>query len=151
MGLEEHSDDGHHCKSAVCQLGRKFFGFLLRVGRGQDLETKVSRRSRCARRLILGNLAECHVGQDLSPTCCRHLGNCCKSIWHVSKFQAGRWRQIPWQLSSDPWSNKVKKNYKNQDHQIIINLTSGKTCGFVLQLSHVMAKNNSCIVQVFKF
>ena len=132
MGLEEHSDDGHHCKSAVCQLGRKFFGFLLRVGRSQDLETKVSRRSRCARRLILGNLAECHVGQDLSPTCCRHLGNCCKSIWHVSKFQAGRWRQIPWQLSSDPWSNKVKSNNtttvskintkKQEHHQQVVKL-----------------------------
>ena len=104
--LEKHADDGHHCKSSVGKFRWQFFGFLCRIGWSQDLEAKVSSGSRCARRLILGNLAECHVGQDLSPACCRHLGDCRESVGHVGKFQSRGWGQVARQLSSDPRSTK---------------------------------------------
>ena len=104
--LEKHADDGHHCKSSVGKFRWQFFGLLCRIGWSQDLEAKVSSGSRCARRLILGNLAECHVGQDLSPACCRHLGDCRESVGHVGKFQSRGWGQVARQLSSDPRSTK---------------------------------------------
>ena len=116
--LEEHSDDSHHRKSAIGQLGWKLLRFLGRVGWSQDLKAKVSRRSSCARRLILGNLAECHVGQDLSPACCRHLGNCRKSVRHIGKLQAGWWRKVSRQLSSDPESIKCSKKSNTTWHDI---------------------------------
>ena len=103
--LEKHADDGHHCKSSVGKFRRQFFGLLRRIGGSQDLESKVSRSSWCARRLILRNFAECHVGQDLSPAGCRHLGDCCKSVGHVGKLQSGGRGQVAWELSSDPWSD----------------------------------------------
>ena len=102
--LKEHSDDCHHRKAAIGKLCAEFFCLLGRIRWSQDLEAEVSSGSRCARRLILRNLAECHVGQDLAPTCRRHLGDCCKSIWHVSKFESGGWGQIAWELASDPQS-----------------------------------------------
>ena len=114
--LEEHADDRHHRKSSVGKFRRQFLGLLRRIGRSQDLEAKISSGSRCARRLILGNLAECHVGQDLSPACCRHLGDCCKSIGHISELQSGRWGQVPWELSSDPRSTKHTDPVTNMLH-----------------------------------
>ena len=104
--LEEHPDDGHHCQAAVCQLRIEFLSFLSWVGRSQDLESKVSSGGRCSSRLILGNLAEGHVGQDLSPACGRHLGNGCKPVRHVSELQPCGWTEVTRELASDPWSIK---------------------------------------------
>ena len=100
--LEEHSDDGHHCQSSVGQLRRKFFGLLSRVAGGQDLEAEVARCGCGASRLILGNLAECHVGKNLSPTCGRNFRDRCKTVWHVSELQPGRRRKVSRELASDP-------------------------------------------------
>ena len=104
--LKEHADDRHHCKSSVGKFRGQFLSLLCGIGGSQDLEAKVSSGSRCAWRLILGNLAECHVGQDLSPACCRHLGDCRESVGHVGKFQSRGWGQVARQLSSDPRSTK---------------------------------------------
>ena len=66
--LEKHADDGHHRQSSVSKFRAELLGFLSRVGRSQDLESKVACGSRSSRRLVLGNLAEGHVGQDLTPS-----------------------------------------------------------------------------------
>ena len=67
-GLKEHADDGHHRQSSISKFGREFLRFLSRVRRSQHLESKVACGSRSSRRLVLGNLAEGHVGQDLTPS-----------------------------------------------------------------------------------
>ena len=66
--LEKHADDGHHCKSSVGDFGIELFGFLSRVRSGQHLESKVSGIRSTSWGLFLGDLAECHVGQDLTPS-----------------------------------------------------------------------------------
>ena len=66
--LEKHADDGHHRKSSVSDFGIKFFGFLSRVRRGQHLESKVSSIRSTSWGLFLRDLAESHVGQDLTPS-----------------------------------------------------------------------------------
>ena len=66
--LEKHADDGHHRKSSVSDFGIKLFGFLSRVRRGQHLESKVSSIRISSWGLFLGDLAESHVGQDLTPS-----------------------------------------------------------------------------------
>ena len=86
--LKEHADDGHHRKPSVGQLCRKFFGLLSWVAGGQDLEAKVARCSWSAGRLVLGNLAEGHVGEDLSPSCGRHLGDRSQSVGHICELQS---------------------------------------------------------------
>ena len=125
--LEEHADDRHHCKAAVRQLCVQFFCLLRRIRCCQDLESKVSCCSRSSSRLILGNLAEGHVCQDLSPSCGRgvqqkertntqqerrceepaapscggHFRDCSQSVGHVCEFQSGRWAQVARELASD--------------------------------------------------
>ena len=66
--LEKHADDGHHRKSSVSDFGIKLFGFLSRVRSSQHLESKVSSIRSTSWGLFLGDLAESHVGQDLSPS-----------------------------------------------------------------------------------
>ena len=66
--LEKHADDGHHRKSSVSDFGIKLFGFLSRVRSGQHLESKVSSIRSTSWGLFLGDLAESHVGQDLTPS-----------------------------------------------------------------------------------
>ena len=66
--LEKHADDGHHRKSSVSDFGIKLFGFLSGVRRGQHLESKVSSIRISSWGLFLGDLAESHVGQDLTPS-----------------------------------------------------------------------------------
>ena len=66
--LEKHADDGHHRKSSVGDFGIELFGFLSRVRSGQHLESKVSSIRSTSWGLFLGDLAECHVGQDLTPS-----------------------------------------------------------------------------------
>ena len=67
--LEKHADDGHHRKSSVSDFGIELFGFLSRVRRCQHLESKVSSIRSTSWGLFLGDLAESHVGQDLTPSC----------------------------------------------------------------------------------
>ena len=67
--LEKHADDGHHRKSSVSDFGIELFGFLSRVRRGQHLESKVSSIRISSWGLFLGDLAESHVVQDLTPSC----------------------------------------------------------------------------------
>ena len=86
--LKEHADDGHHRKPSVSQLRRKLFRLLSRVAGSQDLEAEVARCGWGAGRLVLGNLAEGHVGKDLSPSCGRHLRDSCQAVGHISEFQA---------------------------------------------------------------
>ena len=66
--LEKHADDGHHRKSSVSDFGIKLFGFLSGVRSGQHLESKVSSIRISSWGLFLGDLAESHVGQDLTPS-----------------------------------------------------------------------------------
>ena len=66
--LEKHADDGHHRKSSVSDFGIKFLGFLSRVRSSQHLESKVSSIRSTSWGLFLWDLAESHVGQDLSPS-----------------------------------------------------------------------------------
>ena len=89
--LKEHADDGHHRKPSVGQLCRQLFGLLSWVAGGQDLEAEVARCGWGAGRLVLGNLAEGHVGEDLSPSCGRHLGDCSQSVGNIGEFQASGW------------------------------------------------------------
>ena len=89
--LEEHADDGHHRKPSVSQLRRKLFRLLSWVAGGQDLEAEVARSGWGARRLVLGNLAKGHVGEDLSPSCGRHLRDRSQSVGNISEFQASGW------------------------------------------------------------
>ena len=66
-----------------CQLCRQLFGLLSWVAGGQDLEAEVARCGWRAGRLVLGNFAEGHVGEDLSPSCCRHLGNRSQAVGNI--------------------------------------------------------------------
>ena len=66
--LEKHADDGHHRQSSVCNFGIELLGFLSRVSRGQHLESKVSSIRISSWGLFLGDFAESHVGQDLTPS-----------------------------------------------------------------------------------
>ena len=66
--LEKHADDGHHRKSSVSDFGIKLFGFLSRVRSSQHLESKVPSIRSTSWGLFLWDLAESHVGQDLSPS-----------------------------------------------------------------------------------
>ena len=100
--LKEHADDGHHRKSSVRKLRRELLSLLSRVAGGQDLEAEVTCCSRRAGRLILGNLAERHVGKDLTPTCGGNFGDRSKAVWNVRELQAGRWAQVSRELASDP-------------------------------------------------
>ena len=67
--LEKHADDGHHRKSSISDFGIKLFRLFSRVRRGQHLESKVSSIRSTSWGLFLGDLAESHVGQDLTPSC----------------------------------------------------------------------------------
>ena len=66
--LEKHADDGHHRQSSASKFGTELLGFLSTVESGQDLESKVAPGSKSSMRLVVGNLAESHVGQDLTPS-----------------------------------------------------------------------------------
>ena len=66
--LEKHADDSHHRQSSVCNFGIELLGFLSRVSRGQHLESKVSSICISSWGLFLGDFAESHVGQDLTPS-----------------------------------------------------------------------------------
>ena len=100
--LKEHADDGHHRKPSVGQLRRKFFGLLSWVAGGQDLEAEVARCGWGARRLVLGNFAEGHVGEDLSPSCSRNFGDRSQSVGHVCELQSSRRTKISGELAGDP-------------------------------------------------
>ena len=103
--LEKHPDDSHHGQTAVCQLCIKL-GFLhLWVIRCDELPSKVSSKGCGSRGLVLGNFAEGHVCRDLSPACCWHFGDCCKSIGNICKLQAGRWRQEAREFPSKFWGD----------------------------------------------
>ena len=82
--LEKHADDGHHRKSSVSDFGIKLFGLFSRVRRGQHLESKVSSIRSTSWGLFLGDLAESHVGQDLTPSCRVGILGLLKPTW-ISK------------------------------------------------------------------
>ena len=73
-----------------------------RVAGRQDLEAEVARCGWGAGRLVLRNLAECHVGKNLTPTCGRNLGNRSKAVGDVRKFKASAWGKITRELARDP-------------------------------------------------
>ena len=81
--LKEHADDGHHRQPGIGQLRRQLFGLLSWVAGRQDLEAEVARCGWRAGRLVLGNLAEGHVREDLSPSCGRNFGDRCEAVGHV--------------------------------------------------------------------
>merc|ERR1712072_22794 len=66
--LEEHADDGHHCQSAVSNLGRKLFGLLRRITGSQHLEAIVTWSSGFVIREAAAEFTEAEVGSNLSPT-----------------------------------------------------------------------------------
>ena len=103
--LEEHANDSHHRETSVCQLGRQLFRLLSRVAGRQDLEAEVARCGWGAGRLVLRNLAEGHVGKNLTPTCGRNLGNRSEAVGDVRKFKASAWGKIPRELARDPCRN----------------------------------------------
>ena len=81
--LEKHADDGHHRKSSVSDFGIEFFGLLSRVRSGQHLESKVSSIRISSWGLLLGDLAESHVGQDLTPS--YMVGLCAFKTAHINQ------------------------------------------------------------------
>mmetsp|Transcript_108785 Transcript_108785/g.152075 ORF Transcript_108785/g.152075 Transcript_108785/m.152075 type:complete len:222 (-) Transcript_108785:6-671(-) len=103
--LKEHANDGHHRQSSVCQLCIELCFLDLRISRCDELPSKVTSCSRSSSRLVLGNFAEGHVCRDLSPACCWHFGDCCKSIGNICKLQAGRWRQEAREFSCKFWGD----------------------------------------------
>ena len=92
--LKEHANDGHHRQSSVCQLCIELCFLDLRISRCDELPSKVTSCSRSSSRLVLGNFAEGHVGQNLTPTCGWHFRDCGKTIGHICKLQASRRRQV---------------------------------------------------------
>ena len=103
--LKEHANDGHHRQSSVCQLCIELCFLDLRISRCDEFPSKVTSCSRSSSRLVLGNFAEGHVGQNLTPTCCWHFGDCGKTIGHICKLQASRRRQVARELSRNFWSD----------------------------------------------
>ena len=99
--LKEHANDGHHRQSSVCQLCIELCFLDLRISRCDELPSKVTSCSRSSSRLVLGNFAEGHVGQNLTPTCCWHFGDRGKTIGHVCKLQASRRRQVAREFAGD--------------------------------------------------
>ena len=61
---------------------------LSRVAGGQDLEAEVARCGWGAGRLVLRNLAECHVRKDLAPSCGRNFGDRSEAVGDVREFKA---------------------------------------------------------------
>ena len=68
LRLEKHTDDSHHRKSSVGDFSIELLGFLSWVRSGQHLESKVSSIRISSWGLFLGDFAESHVGQDLTPS-----------------------------------------------------------------------------------
>ena len=99
--LEEHADDRHHGQAAVGDLRGELLGLLSRVRGGQHLEAEVTRGSRSARGLVLGGLAEGHVGQDLAPASGRHLGDGGEAVGHILELQARGRGEVARQLAGD--------------------------------------------------
>ena len=99
--LEEHTDDRHHRQTAVRDPRSELLGLLSRVRGGQHLEAEVTRGSRSARGLVLGGLAEGHVGQDLSPASGRHLGDGGEAVGHIRELQARGRGEVARQLAGD--------------------------------------------------
>ena len=62
-----------------------FLVFSAGIRRSQDLPSEVTRSCSSASRLVLGDLAEGHVRQDLSPSRSRHLGDCCQAVGHIPR------------------------------------------------------------------
>jgi len=97
--LEEHSDDGHHRQSAVCNLRRE----LLRPQRGvvdgaaeadgSEAKETLSVVSWLGSFFVDYQLNEASEGQNLRPTFLRDHGERLQSIWHVSELQPLRRRQ----------------------------------------------------------
>ena len=82
-----------------------FLVFSAGIRRSQDLPSEVTRSCSSASRLVLGDLAEGHVRQDLSPSRSRHLGDCCQAVGHIRELQSSRWGKVARELPRDLWSN----------------------------------------------
>ena len=55
------------CQFSASKFGTELLGFLSTV-ESSHLESKVAPGSKSSMRLVVGNLAESHVGQDLTPS-----------------------------------------------------------------------------------
>ena len=82
LRLEKHADDSHHRKSSVGDFSIELLGFLSWVRSGQHLESKVSSIRISSGGLFLGDFAESHVGQDLTPSSRVGMG------WHVGPLNS---------------------------------------------------------------
>ena len=99
--LEEHAHDGNHGQTAVGKLRRELALLDLRVIRREHLPSEVTCSSRSSRRLVLGHLAEGHVGRNLAPPCRWNLGDGSQAIGHVRELQAHGRREVSRELSGD--------------------------------------------------
>ena len=100
--LEEETDDAHHGQASVGNLRVQFPLLDLWVGGSDDLPAEVAIIGSGTGHLLLGDLAEGHVGQDLCPACRWHLSDGCKAVWDVLELQVHGGRQIARELARDP-------------------------------------------------
>merc|ERR1719401_445243 len=86
--LEEHSDDGHHGQTTICDLSGKLLGLLLRVAGRQDLPAIIAGSACFVILEATRELAESKVGNDLQPASSRHLGDGTQPIRNVFELQS---------------------------------------------------------------
>ena len=72
----------------LANSAESFFVFSAGSLEVKTLKPKSPAAAGGAGRLVLGNLAEGHVGEDLSPSCGRHFRDCSQSVGHIGEFQA---------------------------------------------------------------
>ena len=90
--LQPRKSSQSHAKLALLHL---------RVIRSDQLPAEVPGIGRRARRLVLGDLAEAHVEQDLSPSGGQHLGDGPQAVGHVRELQARAGGEVTGELAGE--------------------------------------------------
>merc|ERR1712086_1150951 len=101
--LEEHADDRHHGKSAICNLRVQPASLGVRVVCGKQWRFP-SHVSWCVVHVcIVAGLDFCEpsICNHLNPTCEWNLADGSESVWNVCKLQVLTGRQEAWPFSSE--------------------------------------------------
>ena len=104
--LEEETDDADHGQAAIGKFGVQFPLLDLWVRGGEHLPAEVALIRWRAGDLLLGGLAEGHVGQNLCPARHWHLADGRKPVRDVGKLHVHARGQIAWELARDPWQKE---------------------------------------------
>merc|ERR1711956_94181 len=83
--LEEHTDDRHHGKSAICYLSCELLVFLLWIRTRENLPTKVTWSVRAV--VHARDFAEGTISDNLCPAWCGHLRDGSQAVWNVFECQ----------------------------------------------------------------